>query len=746
MLKAIVIGIDAYPNIPAGGAVNKDIPGAVAGALRFFDWLRAFGAAREHENAPENEWLRAEDVALHLSPSSAHPHARSADAKAIKDSFDELRKSAGKLRRVFVYFNGHGFSATTSFNGSTTDYIACGDFSTPKDMTQALRIDRIKEYVGFMGPCEQYFFFDCCRNVVAGHLEGGFIYNEAPDPTQSKSKQMLLYSARPGEAVDAGSPFGAALLGALSGKGTAKAWRKGQLLVDFGSVCEYIRATLDEAGAALPEQEGNVFGYLYRIRDIPKYECAIEVGGDLVEAMLEVVATKHGDETVGPASLDGGRGKLSLAPDYWSIAVRDRAGRYAIAPAEHDVELFDPAQIAFSATPSARRPLAFESIVNPWGGDDHQEVELAHPPNTSLEVLDSSGKVLETSGLGSTTLSARLKWGRYVVQLRQADRVIHAETIVVARGGPSDFPIRPATLDGPLRSALIGFTGGGYFMPSERLGPIWDGRLSLWLASVVCKAASGRPHGPLQPFPAPKPSRTHGALYLGFTGRRPTELRCSTIHGTYSVSLVQPAAIPDLWLGTLPAPEGPAIVGWQTADGERSIATCFLRCRVTTVVVCDAALEPRTAQQFFVIPESIANAVPPDELPPNGTVDATRSLVNAQEAFASEEALGRHPGFVEPLFEMLAAYEALRNADPGEARPHVETLLARFPALPDSALLAQIVGLPSSAARGVQGVPLMAEGVARLRGGGAKLPQPWEGLVRDASFGTSWTSWNKLVF
>lgn len=741
MVKAIVIGVEAYPDISDGAAFNKNVSGAVAEALDFYAWLVEFGAARKKAGAPI-EWIEEDEIALHLSPPtgsppSAHPRAKPATAKAIKDSFKELRQAAGKVQRVFVYFNGHGFSATTSFNGSTTDYIACADFATAEDLTAAIRIDRIKEYLAFMGPCEQYFFFDCCRNVVGAHLEGGTLYNTPPDPTQSKSNQMLLYAARPGQAALPHSPFGGALLAGLRGTGIAKSWRKRELVVDFESVRTFVDERLERLEAEPAEHEGKLFGRLYRIDPVPKYECRIEVDG-APDAPLEARARKHGDETVGPEPVKNGVVALSLAPDYWSVEVTDPTRRYEVEPASAEVDLFDPASVTFVAKPAPPIQLEAAAVGAALG-----PVELAYPPNTTLEVLDAVGAVASVGDLGGASVRAPLRGGRYLARLRQNDRVIHTQPLTIARGSAHRLRVEPEVQVTPLRSALVRSTGGSTFMPSERLGPIWDGRISLWLASVMAKAAAGRPHPPLQSLLPPPPDGASGALYVAFAGEEAPALTCARGGQSSTIPIAAPPELPGLWVGRMAAPIGPAIVGWSSRAGARAVATCLLPWRVTVLVVADTPAEPRAVQQYFVVPEAMASAVRPDETPADGAiVRSVRALVDAQEAFAREEDLGAAPEIVEPVWLMLTAYAALRRLDLEAARTSAEVLNARFPVLPDSAILSRRLGV---AGPPLLGLPLYAEGTAIVRsddGARAALSAEARALADEAAWGTSYTVWS----
>lgn len=742
MLKAIVIGVEHYADIPPGGAIHTDVRGAAREALNFYDWLLEYGEARR-KHSHENEWIAPEEIALHLSASGVPlpPHAKPAAARPIKESFRALRQAAGLVPRIFVYFNGHGFSTTTSFNGSTADYIACADFATAEDLVPAIRIDRIKEYLARMGKCQQYLFMDCCRNEIANMpLEGGYIYNTPPDSTQSKSRQMLLYAARPGETAAAESMFSRSLLRALRGTGTAKVVRQRRLIVDFDSVRRFVEQEMEDAEAPAPEPEGASFGELYTIAPMPKYPCGVEVVGETRGGRFEAAA-RQGSARTAPEPLDGNKGMLVLEPDSWSIEVRDVNLHYDVEPAAHEVDLFDPTTIVFRAKPRAGAQFGgLESMSHDEGpvwSDESIPIELVYPPETSLEMLGPRGELLGTRRLAEDRVEAFVPPGRYDVQLTQAGRLVHRQQVTIETHGSRVVQVTPTWPASPLRRSLVEMTGGTSFMPSEGLGRIWDGRLSLWLASVMSKAAVGRPHYSLQRVNAGIPIASEGTVYFALATPGPP--RVEGLSGvTTLLEMIEITEGSGLWAGAVRMPVGGSLLTWQVDGIARSVASCVLPHRATVVVAAETPDEARFVQQFFVVPEAVVGQLPEDQRPIEPTVASIRALLNAQESFAMDQGIGAGPGFVDPLWELLAAYEAWREAKQDLARVHVDRLLEHFPNIPDAPYLARALQMKGPSPKGI---PMLAEGAALLAASDGELAA----LAREASWSTAWTTWNRPV-
>jgi hypothetical protein len=298
-------------------------------------------------------------------------------------------------------------------------------------------------------------------------------------------------------------------------------------------------------------------------------------------------------------------------------------------------------------------------------------------------------------------------------------------------------------------------------MPSERLGPIWDSRLSLWIAAMAANAAAGRPHASLA-APYVETGLLHTSapageslLLLLIATDSPPRARAWVGAHDFDVPLVAAHGVPNLFIARAILSNPSAVVGWGTARGPRSIAVAALPSRTTTVVVVDIPNEPPTAQFFFVTDEKRAEHLSPDERPATSPVATVRTLVNALGDFARGKPLGAWgTPWIDPLWEILAAYTAIRAADQERARAHLSTLRVRFSTLPDVAVLAALLG--ETGPNTIDGVPLVVDGaraVAEWAAGadssGSAGPRPvaLTGAARDAPLfreaiaGTAFTTW-----
>ena len=740
MIKAIVIGVEQYPSLQTGVLVSGEVPGAVADALAFHEWLTT------------TEGLKEEEVSLHLSPAAAHPKAKPATRGAIRAALREMRASRLAPGRRFFFFTGHGFSSQDTFNGDYRDVIVCEDFVSPMDMEPTIPSGDIFNWLREMGPREEYFFFDCCRNTLAPAALSlpSLGLNEPRDPTFSFSSQLALFAAHPGETTPAPSPFVRTLLAGLRGTGSARVWSGPSLVVTFQSLTEYLAQKLKVA----PDQtrRGVLPGVILTVftegqQNPPVEPCQIQVEGVKPDHRL-VVHARQAQSEIAHAELVGGRGELSLVPRTYSVAIESPDGRYGIAPATVVVDLFEPARVEARAVPI---PLAFPV------GPGHKTNESAHlarlsiqlPPSALVDILDADKNLVEPlSAQGRSRLDMELPAGRYTVRLWQNGRVLLEEPTTLARGKPAVVDLEPKPRD-PVRLAMQGMTGGSVFMPSEALGPIVDQRLSLWLGITAVKAASGRPVPPFD-LALPAPGAESGAAFVVIASATAPRVRMWTPGGGRDVPVNAASGVPHLHLAVLPdLPCGVHVIGWETARGTFSMTFLVLPFRTTTVVVVDMEGEPRSAHLFLAVHRDHEADLPPDERPGASPGFGARWLVNAQEAFARAEPLDPSPPpYIDPLAELLAAHCALREVASDRAKEHLATLQARWPTLPDVVVLERLLGGPAGR---VQGLPLVADGSCALAAWLATEAPPRAGEIADAADCQSlldraapemvWTTW-----
>jgi hypothetical protein len=178
------------------------------------------------------------------------------------------------------------------------------------------------------------------------------------------------------------------------------------------------------------------------------------------------------------------------------------------------------------------------------------------------------------------------------------------------------------------------------------------------------------------------------------------------------------------------------------------MAVPLLADRVTSVVIVDTKGEPRSSQIFLVAHHDREAALPPDERPRASQVLTARSLVNAQEAFArGEPPAPLESDWIDPVWTLLDACAAVREADVPRARARLVDLAARWPGLPDLPILKRLLG---EDAVPLPGVPLVADdarALARWERTGEIPTTPAAAetgpfpSVQRALPGTVWTTW-----
>ncbi|MEZ4314783.1 MAG: hypothetical protein R3F14_42755, partial [Polyangiaceae bacterium] len=385
---------------------------------------------------------------------------------------------------------------------------------------------------------------------------------------------------------------------------------------------------------------------------------------------------------------------MSLTPRAYTVVIDAPEIPYDVSPESALVDLFEPSVVQASAKlrPSEAGELLDElipSAVLPVA------VRAELPPGTAADVVDAEAVVRAGAAEGSRVLEASLSPGKYEVRLWQSGRIVHTATAVVAPGEPLSLDMRAVPED-PLRTALRGVTSGGsVFLPSESLGPIHDQRLSLWIAILAAKAVTGERRSLFRGLALPEPDAEESPVMvvLAASGPAPSRVRLWTLGGATPVELRAADRVPGFYFGSAKVPVGSHVIGWEAGGGRFAMTIAVLRHRVTVVTIVDVPGEPRTAQQLVLVAPSRFAGLPVDQRPTEAVAHTARWLVNGQEAFARGEPLGERGAlWVDPLWELLGAYAALRQGECARAREALSALRSRWPELPDVGVLAAQLG------------------------------------------------------
>jgi uncharacterized caspase-like protein len=211
---AIVVGCDAYPNLP-----NGNLTTAVADALAFRDWLcNDLRAA-------------AADITVLVSPSAPDtnpygPATRAAIAQAVANLV--ARRDIGRTDRLFVYFAGHGCGTDPGSPVLSKDALAFADYLAVdpagscvgvQDMVLRLEQSCFGSVVLFLDACRDFPF------TTAFQLSGLGVDPAARNGDPRRPAVYLAQATFPGgvtEAAADGGVFTGAVLRGLRGDGSAK--------------------------------------------------------------------------------------------------------------------------------------------------------------------------------------------------------------------------------------------------------------------------------------------------------------------------------------------------------------------------------------------------------------------------------------------------------------------------------------------------------------------------------------------
>jgi hypothetical protein len=748
--RALVVGIERYPALTASpsttGAAGHgagDVPGAADDAVAFYTWLR------------DVEGLAEEEISLHLSPASHHPSAKEATFDALQQAVADLREQANRITRLYVFFSGHGFSFQSSNSGDLEDLIACADFkSVERTANLAVKIGDLCRYLRGMGPCEQYFFFDACRNSVASSplFVGSLGLNAVLDPSISESSRFLLFSSRPDGMTRAPSPFTSVLLDGLQGKGTAKVWRGRKLLLTFESLKEYVADRMKALGHPAPFRDvwGSLPGVLRELDPQTRVECRIEVEGIAPGDLLLGTASVYEIATP-PFDLPGGKGVCLVAPNSYLVTIGAQDGRYSIAPATVEADLYDNTHLQFSAqplvpsspvlpTPPGARAFALTAGDSP---DDvlppelvtlplveRIDVRFSLPPgDVALELEDALGRPADVARpVDGGEASAGLHLGRYRATLREDGEVVSEQVITVLSGGPRRFDLTMPAGDS-LRVGIAAARGGLECFTFADATPPVDQRLSAWLTALAADLAQGRSErlGTMPPLQLNPPAGL-GALLCLFAADTldPSLLLASASSPRGFVEARTCPKIPGLWVASTDLEPGSHVLGWAM-DGERaSTVIPVAEGRVTTLILVERSGEPRS-QNVYLLP--VASSLSGAEI---------RWMERAERAFAEGRTV-TDPGVAtsDPILQSLLVHARLREGRADDARALLGRLRAAWPDFPDAAVLEGLLATCTTGPLTLAGLPVFAEGLSLLEA----APAAWYPPLAEVAWRGPWTRW-----
>lgn len=237
--RALIIGIDDYPRNP--------LSAAVADARRFRRALVQHGLVAYKETV----------LLLTGDPEADGP----ADWATILGEIKRLYREADDVDRLFFYFAGHGILAyrDPAATQPVTAVLPADLESLDDEGNKLIVVDEICDYLRLVGPAEQFYFIDACRDMPyernpprLGSL--GFGNRQ---PLGRRSQSVLFAVSELGRALELGGRgvMTEHLLAALDGRGQALDYSYEDdppFVVTMESVRNYVAARLAEAGAPEP--------------------------------------------------------------------------------------------------------------------------------------------------------------------------------------------------------------------------------------------------------------------------------------------------------------------------------------------------------------------------------------------------------------------------------------------------------------------------------------------------------------
>jgi hypothetical protein len=217
---ALVIGCDAYPNLPHG-----DLRGAVRDALSFREWVLDRGGGQ----------VAPPDLIFLASPSSggasipADVEAQPATVRNVAYAMKDL-VSERSGNRLYVYYAGHGCTTDPTNAWLGLDVLALTDFDPISAGSGCVGVEELALKLSLGNFAQVVTFVDACRNFPFQQaFRPAGIGFDPPPGNRARAGRYLARAALIG-ATAAGSAcadgirgdFTQALLAGLAGDGAAK--------------------------------------------------------------------------------------------------------------------------------------------------------------------------------------------------------------------------------------------------------------------------------------------------------------------------------------------------------------------------------------------------------------------------------------------------------------------------------------------------------------------------------------------
>jgi hypothetical protein len=745
--RALIIAIENY--LQSKGDVAPKVDGAIKAGEDFAAWLIA-----KKNLSPANIFV-CSDGGTYDQGVQRYGVQR----EQIIDAIVELiAVGQDQTEELYVLFSGHGFTFQDAPDKRAVAVMVAADFeSAAKSGTKCIDLSEAQTKLwAFLGGLSHYYFLDACRNILnQGDVELVPFGRKLGRPSQrGRPTRYTLYSSQFGEPAAIDSPFAAALLDGLNGKGRAKGYTpERQLYVMFSLLKNYVANQM--AGQKIDDtKEGSGDGYILQIQPIPTYTGKVAVEGaapaDQFQLKLAPAALPQFAQTY---PFTGSEYQFTYQPGDLIIDVLENSQplERIDPPTTVPLDLFDECFAKFRRPP---QPVELRTGL----------VNLTAPRERLIRGINlNTGHKISLQPGASASVAAGV-WEFSVLERGSAI----SKQVRDLRGLDSlNLDLTPSAAD-PVRGSIVSaLRFNDATTPvvdfSESLeGATADRDLGLWLTVMAAShIIDPGAFDKLKDLPL-----------LGFTQLLPNETATFVVSALEHYDRVRVAAN-GKWVtlepvgsmfrvrqSAFPAKAGSNPLSVQLDKTPvRTLSSWNLPNRVTLVVLVEDERGRLVTAQFMIPAYHLLNQLPQavsDYLQHQQPLQVVRTMYSLQRLFSQGRLLNPpsveektrwddllYAKWIDPVTSLIVCYDIIRRGDEGLKHLLRDVVLTNlknyFSGIPDIAAISEQLAPGTSEAPNEP--PLFSEGLFAFPEWPDKLEYP----ARALDYGSLWTTWVAAV-